>query len=429
MASNTNPIPDTKEDQIDVPRSHKSTVRKEDRPKVPSAPTQKQTKSKSKNDNVSSHSTHRNDGVIRTLQVENQELKEKLQMLQDQINKQKQQSKSENENGALSSIQKRWSSFKTATSSSFFSSVLEPSNETDPMVEMPSVSSKQNDSSLSHRRTVHAPNQRLSSKKKMKQTHQKKLPDKAKNSDDERDEIVAHMNNKSSRRRHSMPNCAEENTHSHEDIHFSDDSSCDEENVNLMSNSSKHESSTSQNVQSQGSFFAQIKDRGGWLVGLLILQSMSSFILEYNEKLLKKHIIIVNFLTMLVGAGGNAGNQASVRVIRGLAVGTLNDRTKRNFLINEFKMALSLSTILGVVGFIRALIFRTPVAETIAITSSLFMIVGISIGLGSLLPLGMKFCGIDPAHSSTTIQVLMDILGVTITCQVSRLVLKQGWLI
>ena len=415
---------------------------------------------------MSSHSTHRNDGVIRTLQVENQELKEKLQMLQDQINKQKQQSKSENENGALSSIQKRWSSFKTATSSSFFSSVLEPSNETDPMVEMPSVSSKQNDSSLSHRRTVHAPNQRLSSKKKMKQTHQKKLPDKAKNSDDERDEIVAHMNNKSSRRRHSMPNCAEENTHSHEDIHFSDDSSCDEENVNLMSNSSKHESSTSQNVQSQGSFFAQIKDRGGWLVGLLILQSMSSFILEYNEKLLKKHIIIVNFLTMLVGAGGNAGNQASVRgtyflitlkflkvkylslpknhyihvnnfqlvylswiVIRGLAVGTLNDRTKRNFLINEFKMALSLSTILGVVGFIRALIFRTPVAETIAITSSLFMIVGISIGLGSLLPLGMKFCGIDPAHSSTTIQVLMDILGVTITCQVSRLVLKQGWLI
>ena len=96
--------------------------------------------------------------------------------------------------------------------------------------------------------------------------------------------------------------------------------------------------------------------------------------------------------------------------------------------MNELKMALCLSTILGVVGFIRALLFRTPVAETIAITSSLFMIVAISIGLGSLLPLGMQLCGIDPAHSSTTIQVLMDILGVTITCQVSRFILKQGWL-
>lgn len=28
--------------------------------------------------------------------------------------------------------------------------------------------------------------------------------------------------------------------------------------------------------------------------------------------------MIVYFLTMLVGAGGNAGNQASVRVIRGI---------------------------------------------------------------------------------------------------------------
>jgi len=45
----------------------------------------------------------------------------------------------------------------------------------------------------------------------------------------------------------------------------------------------------------------------------LILQSMSSFILARNEALLQKHLVIVRFLTMLVGAGGNAGNQASVR--------------------------------------------------------------------------------------------------------------------
>jgi hypothetical protein len=61
------------------------------------------------------------------------------------------------------------------------------------------------------------------------------------------------------------------------------------------------------------SFWAMVQDRAGWLVGLLVLQSMSSFILARNEKLLQEHVIIVRFLTMLVGAGGNAGNQASVR--------------------------------------------------------------------------------------------------------------------
>ena len=60
-------------------------------------------------------------------------------------------------------------------------------------------------------------------------------------------------------------------------------------------------------------FGVMIMDRAGWLVGLLVLQSMSSFIIQRNEGLLQKHLVIVRFLTMLVGAGGNAGNQASVR--------------------------------------------------------------------------------------------------------------------
>lgn len=170
-----------------------------------------------------------------------------------------------------------------------------------------------------------------------------------------------------------------------------------------------------------------VLDRAGWLVGLLVLQSCSSFILERNEELLQEHLVIVNFLTMLVGAGGNAGNQASVRVIRGLAVGTLNNRTMKAFLKTEAMMGICLSCILAVAGFVRAAVFRTPAAETIAITTSLYMIVIISVGLGALLPLAMNCCGIDPAHSSTTIQVLMDILGVTITVTVSALVLSTGF--
>ena len=60
-------------------------------------------------------------------------------------------------------------------------------------------------------------------------------------------------------------------------------------------------------------FWPVLLDRAKWLVGLLVLQSCSSFILEENEALLQKHPVIVQFLTMLVGAGGNAGNQACVR--------------------------------------------------------------------------------------------------------------------
>lgn len=126
---------------------------------------------------------------------------------------------------------------------------------------------------------------------------------------------------------------------------------------------------------------------------------------------------------MLVGAGGNAGNQASVRVIRGLALGTLNEKTQNQFLLRELKMACALSSILSLAGFFRAAAFRTPFPETIAISVALFLIVLSSVCLGAVLPIILKKIRVDPAHSSTTIQVVMDILGVVLAVAVSTLLL------
>lgn len=174
-------------------------------------------------------------------------------------------------------------------------------------------------------------------------------------------------------------------------------------------------------------FLDAMKSRAYWLVGLLALQSCSGFILSRNELLLQDHPVIVYFLTMLVGAGGNAGNQASVRVIRGLALGTLNPTTQTQFLSREIRMAFALSAILSIAGFTRAILFQTPLPETMAVTLALSMIVFSSICLGAILPLVLQKIGVDPAHSSTTIQVIMDILGVVLTVFVSTTVLDSVW--
>ena len=90
-------------------------------------------------------------------------------------------------------------------------------------------------------------------------------------------------------------------------------------------------------------------------------------------------------------------------------------------------MAFLLSIILACTGLCRAAIFLVPVPEMIAITFSLFVIVVISVALGAFLPLSMYYAGIDPAHSSTTIQVLMDIAGVLITVHVSSFILNSSF--
>ena len=111
------------------------------------------------------------------------------------------------------------------------------------------------------------------------------------------------------------------------------------------------------------------------------------------------------------------------RVIRGLATGKVDDTNVRAYLFHELRAGFFLSIVLGIAGALRAAVFMTPFKETLAITASLVMIVGSSIFLGTLLPLGMRMIQIDPAHSSTTIQVIMDILGVAITVYVSSMIL------
>mmetsp|Transcript_34393 Transcript_34393/g.68323 ORF Transcript_34393/g.68323 Transcript_34393/m.68323 type:complete len:307 (+) Transcript_34393:30-950(+) len=178
------------------------------------------------------------------------------------------------------------------------------------------------------------------------------------------------------------------------------------------------EGQSSCEAESAESFGVALRSRSTWLVGLLVVQSLSSFILNDNEALIKNHPSIVFFLTMLVGAGGNAGNQAAVRIIRAIATDSLTPGTQWQFMRREFTMALAISAILTVFGFIRVIVFNTPLQETVAITVSLSIITFISIVTGAALPILFQKGGVDPAHASTSIQVLMDIGGVLIVCAV-----------
>ncbi|KAL3808058.1 hypothetical protein ACHAXA_008000 [Cyclostephanos tholiformis] len=100
-------------------------------------------------------------------------------------------------------------------------------------------------------------------------------------------------------------------------------------------------------VEPNVTFVDALRSQSNWLVGLLVLQSCSGIVLSNNEALLTKHPNIVYYLTMLVGAGGNAGNQLC--------------------------MALSLSVVLSATGFVRALVFGTPLSEIYAIMLSLIV--------------------------------------------------------
>jgi cation transporter-like permease len=171
-------------------------------------------------------------------------------------------------------------------------------------------------------------------------------------------------------------------------------------------------------------FWQRLRKRAGVLIALLIFQSCSSFILAHYEALLTRHSVIVFFLTMLVGAGGNAGNQAAVLVIRGLATGEITARNAPGYVLGEAKMAFSISVLMVGAGYVRVILFGYSQLDALAISCSLLAIVFSSVLIGSTLPLMLHRWQLDPAHAGATIQVIMDLMGVCITCLVCSIMLK-----
>jgi len=56
-------------------------------------------------------------------------------------------------------------------------------------------------------------------------------------------------------------------------------------------------------------------------------------------------------------------------------------------------------------------------------------IVVASVVLGTALPFGLARLGADPANAGTSIQVVMDVLGVATTCVVVTAVLDNPWVV
>uniref|UniRef100_A0A7S0V580 SLC41A/MgtE integral membrane domain-containing protein n=1 Tax=Hemiselmis tepida TaxID=464990 RepID=A0A7S0V580_9CRYP len=169
----------------------------------------------------------------------------------------------------------------------------------------------------------------------------------------------------------------------------------------------------------------EVWNRGKWLLVLLLFQSTSSIILSSFEELIKHHLVLALFLTMLVGAGGNAGAQSVVKDITIISSGHTPGSQKewQRAWVRTGIVAVALSFFMGFAALLRVWLFHGTVQEAFAISLSCGLIVFSAVLVGTALPFAMIWCGFDPLHSGAVIQVLMDIWGVIVSCLVCQVML------
>lgn len=167
-----------------------------------------------------------------------------------------------------------------------------------------------------------------------------------------------------------------------------------------------------------------------WLCFLMLLQSLSSIILEQYSDLIVHHPVITFCLTFLVGAGGNASAQSAVLVVRGLATNEVSRANELRILWREVLVGCAMGLVLSGCGFLRVYLFSHDTVASFAIAACLFIIVVVATTVGTMLPLLLQKVGSDPAHAGPTVQVLMDIIGVTVCCIVCTIAFAFGkqWL-
>ena len=96
------------------------------------------------------------------------------------------------------------------------------------------------------------------------------------------------------------------------------------------------------------------KGRIPWLLLLMFSATFTGMIISGFEDALSKLVVLTAFIPMLMGTGGNSGNQVSTLIIRGLALGEVKIKDYFRILWKEIRVSLMVGIALAVAKSIAA---------------------------------------------------------------------------
>ena len=164
-----------------------------------------------------------------------------------------------------------------------------------------------------------------------------------------------------------------------------------------------------------------VRKRVGWLLLLFVTETFTGSVLRLFESELAEAVALAFFVPLLIGTGGNAGSQVSSMVIRALALGEVRFRDLVQVVWREIRVSLLLGLAMGLVGFIRALTWGSPVSLGMTVGISLMAIVLWSAIIGAALPILASRLRIDPAVvSGPAMSTLVDATGLVIYFFIAR---------
>lgn len=159
--------------------------------------------------------------------------------------------------------------------------------------------------------------------------------------------------------------------------------------------------------------FETYKKRMPWLLILMFSATFTGTIIQSYQDALATYVVLTAFIPMFMNTGGNAGNQTSVTVIRGISLNEIEFSDLFKIMWKEFRIAILAGITLSAANFIKLLVIdgvSIPVAAVVSLT--LIVTVTFAKIVGCMLPILAKKIGLDPAvMASPFITTIVDAIS------------------
>ncbi len=172
------------------------------------------------------------------------------------------------------------------------------------------------------------------------------------------------------------------------------------------------------------SVFSHAKSRIGWLLFLMLSATVSGSIITHYQESFKLYPLLVSFIPMLTGTGGNCGSQSSTLMIRGLSLDEIKFKDIFRVIFKEFRVAILVSIVLAVVNGLRIYIQYGDIQMAGIIGLSLIAVIILSKFIGCTLPLVAEHIHLDPAlMAAPLISTIVDICSTLLYFKIATIVL------
>ena len=175
------------------------------------------------------------------------------------------------------------------------------------------------------------------------------------------------------------------------------------------------------------------KRRVPWLMFLMLSATFTSMIINSFEDALAVQAVLIGFIPMLMGTGGNSGAQASTAVIRSISLGDTEPEDVGRVIWKEFRVAILCGVTLAAVNFAKMLLVDRMLLNNDGVTITVAAVVSLSILLivmfakvvGSVLPIAAEKLGVDPAvMANPLISTITDAVSLLIYFEIAKLMIS-----